>query len=89
MSKFDDSLEKYRLDPSETYIDFDSLAVLLRLGINTSIYNHYHFNGSASISLTLLGLGLINIDIPIDVKILNEKGNVSLAIEFSDIPLII
>lgn len=88
LSKFDDSLEENRLHPFDTYIDFDSLAVLLRLGINTSIYNHYHFSGSASISLTLLGLGLINIDIPIDVKILNEKGNVSLAIEFSDIPII-
>lgn len=89
LNKFDDSLEENRLDPFDTYIDFDSLAVLLRLGINTSIYNHYHFSGSASVNLTLFGLGLINIDIPIDVKILNEKGNVSLAIEFSDIPIIL
>lgn len=85
LNKFDDSLEEDRLDPFDTYIDFDSLAVLLRLGINTSIYNHYHFSGSASIKIALLNIGF---DIPIDVKILNEKGNVSLAIEFSDIPII-
>lgn len=85
LNKFDDSLEETRLDPFDTYIDFDSLAVLLRLGINTSIYNHYHFSGSASIKIALLDIGF---DIPIDVKILNEKGNVSLAIEFSDIPII-
>lgn len=85
LNKFDDSLEENRLDPFDTYIDFDSLAVLLRLGINTSIYNHYHFSGNASLKIALLNIGF---DIPIDVKILNEKGNVSLAIEFSDIPII-
>lgn len=85
LNKFDGSLEENRLDPFDTYIDFDSLAVLLRLGINTSIYNHYHFSGNASLKIALLDIGF---DIPIDVKILNEKGNVSLAIEFSDIPII-
>jgi len=85
LNKFDDSLEENRLDPFDTYIDFDSLAVLLRLGINTSIYNHYHFSGNALLKIALLNIGF---DIPIDVKILNEKGNVSLAIEFSDIPII-
>lgn len=85
LNKFDDSLEENRLDPTENYIEFDSLAVLLRLGINTSIYNHYHFSGNASLKIALLNIGF---DIPIDVKILNEKGNVSLAIEFSDIPII-
>ena len=84
LSRFDDSLEESRLDPFDTYVDFDSLAVLLRLGINTSIYNHYHFSGSASINI----FGIIDINIPIDVKILNEKGNVSLAIELTDIPVI-
>lgn len=85
LNKFDDSLEENRLDPTENYIEFDSLAALLRLGINTSIYNHYHFSGNASLKIALLNIGF---DIPIDVKILNEKGNVSLAIEFSDIPII-
>lgn len=84
LNRFDDSLEESRLDPFDTYIDFDSLAVLLRLGINTSEYNHYHFSGSASINI----FGIIDINIPIDVKILNEKGNVSLAIELTDIPVI-
>lgn len=88
LNEYDDSLEDERLDPFDTYIDFDSLAVLLRLGINTSIYNHYHFSGSAAISVPLPLFGPISIDIPIDVKILNEKGNVSLAIELSSIPKI-
>ena len=88
LNKFDDSLEETRLDPFDTYIDFDSLAVLFRLGINTSIYNHYHFSGSAAISMPLPIFGPISIDIPIDVKVLNEKGNVSLAVELSSIPKI-
>ena len=83
LKKFDDSLEDTRLDAFDTYIDFDSLAVLLRLGINTSVYNHYHFDGSANLSI--IGIG---IDIPLDIKVLNEKGNVSLAIELEKIPLI-
>lgn len=83
LKQFDDGLEETRLDPSDTYIDFNSLAVLLRLGINTSIYNHYHFSGEAS--LNVLG---INIDLPIDLKILNESGDVSIAIELEKIPLI-
>ena len=89
LNKFDDSLEETRLHPYDTYIDFDSLAVLFRLGINASIYNHYHFSGSAAISLPPLPIfGTISIDIPIDVKVLNEKGNVSLAVELSSIPKI-
>ena len=87
LNKFDDKLESKRLDPSLNYIDFDSLTVLLRLGINTSIYNHYHFKGNATVNLSMLG-DIEVLNIPIEVKILNEKGNVSLAIELSDIPLI-
>lgn len=83
LKSFDDSLEDTRLDPFDTYLDFDSLAVLLRLGINTSIYNHYHFTGQAS--LNVLG---INIEIPLDLKIVNDKGDVSIAIELENIPLI-
>ena len=88
LDKFDDSLEATRLDPFDTYIDFDSLAVLLRLGINTSIYNHYHFNGEAVVKLGILGLNIKALNVPLDVKILNEKGNVSVAIELNDIPRI-
>ena len=87
LNKYNDALDKTRLDPSDTYIEFDSLAVLLRLGINTSIYNHYHFSGAAHINVDL-GIAEVDKDIPIDVKILNEKGNVSLAIEFPNVPTI-
>ncbi len=87
--KFDESLESTRLNPADPYIEFDSLAVLLRLGINTSVFNHYHFNGSVKINAKILG-GLFNYneDIDVDVKVLNEKGNVSVAVELPDIPII-
>ena len=89
LGKFDDSLESTRLNPADAYIEFDSLAVLLRLGINTSVFNHYHFNGSVKINAKILG-GLFNYneDIDVDVKVLNEKGNVSVAVELPDIPII-
>ena len=87
--KFDESLESTRLNPADTYLEFDSLAVLLRLGINTSVYNHYHFNGSVKINAKILG-GLFNYNenIDVEVKVLNEKGNVSVAVELPDIPII-
>ena len=88
LSRFDDSLENTRLDPQDVYIEFDSLAVLLRLGINTSVYNHYHFSGSANINIDFGLFGDDNKDIPIDVKVLNEKGNVSVAVELTNIPII-
>lgn len=84
LHKFDDSLESTRLDPMDDYMEFDSLALLLRLGINTSVYNNYHFTGSVKVNIA----SIINEDIPIDVKILNEKGDVSVAIDFPDIPII-
>ena len=87
--KFDESLESTRLNPADPYIEFDSLAVLLRLGINTSVFNHYHFNGSVNINAKILG-GLFNYNenIDVEVKVLNEKGNVSVAVELPDIPII-
>lgn len=85
LKKFDDSLENQRLDPADCTTSFDSIAVLLRLGINTAVYNHYHFSGSVNANI----FGLIDLTkIPIDVKILNEKGNVSIAIEFSSLPIL-
>lgn len=88
LNKYNEALDDTRLDPADYYIEFDSLAVLLRLGINTSIYNHYHFSGAAHINVDLGFLGEVDEDIPMDVKILNEKGNVSLAIEFPNVPTI-
>lgn len=84
LNKFNDELESTRLDPFDNYIEFDSLAVLLRLGINTSVYNNYHFTGKATVKIS----PIIDKEIPIDVKILNEKGNVSIAIDFPEIPII-
>ena len=82
LTSFDDSLK--RLDPSENYIEFDSLAVLLQLGINTSRYNHYHFNGTVN-----LNLGRWNLtEIPLDLKVYNDKGNVSVDAEISEVPIV-
>lgn len=87
LEKFDDSLENSRLNPMDNYIDFDSLAVIFRLGINTAVYNHYEFNGGLDLQMTLItDINLANI--PINVKILNEQGNVSLDVSLPEVPLI-
>lgn len=85
LKAFDNSLESTRLDPMATYFDFSDLKLLLALGINTAIYNDYHFTGKVNINL----LGILNIDVPLDIKIKNNNGNVSLALEMSDIPTVI
>ena len=74
LKKFNQSLDSERLDPKDYYIEFDSLTVLLRLGINTSIYNYYHFNGNIVMSL----FGIFDaFKVPIDLKVANNKGDVS------------
>lgn len=74
LKKFNQGLDSERLDPKDYYIEFDSLTVLLRLGINTSIYNYYHFNGDIVMSL----LGIFNaLEVSIDLKVANNKGDVS------------
>lgn len=84
LTSFDDSLEDTRLHPGDNYIEFDSLAVLLQLGINTSRYNHYHFNGTVN-----LNLGRWNLtEIPLDLKVYNDKGNVSVDAEISKVPIV-
>lgn len=66
------------------YIELSALTVLLKMGINTSKFNGYYIGGN--ITLTLIGL--YDIDIPVDVKITNNKGDVAIAIEMPDIPII-
>ena len=74
LKKFNQSLDSERLDPKDYYIEFDSLTLLLRLGINTSIYNYYHFNGKIVMSL----LGIFDaFKVSIDLKVANNKGDVS------------
>ena len=73
LKKFNQSLDSERLDPKDYYIEFDSLTVLLRLGINTSIYNYYHFNGDIVLSV----LGFDTLEVSIDLKVANNKGDVS------------
>ncbi|MFA7032148.1 MAG: hypothetical protein WC201_01110 [Bacilli bacterium] len=85
---FDNSLDSARLDPYDEYLDFSDIKVLLELGINTSKFNYYHFTSSVSLVLNgLLGTDLVTYDLPMDIKIRNDKGNVKVALEFTDIPI--
>lgn len=84
LSNFDTSLESSRLDPMDTYFDFSDIKLLLSLGINTAEFNDYHLTGEANLNI----LGIIDKDLPIDLKIKNNQGNVSLSLDLPDIPII-
>ena len=84
LNEFDASLESTRLDPMGTYFDFSDIKLLLSLGITTSQFNDYHITGKVNLNL----LGIINEDVPLDLKIKNDKGNVSLAVDLTDVPVI-
>lgn len=85
---FDNTLDSSRLDPYDQYLDFSDIKVLLELGINTSKFNYYHFTSNVSLVLNgLLGSDLITYELPIDIKIRNDKGNVKVAVEFTNIPI--
>ncbi|MCH5172019.1 MAG: hypothetical protein J1F31_04275 [Erysipelotrichales bacterium] len=83
---YDHAKDVTRLDPYVEYIDFSDIKVLLQLGINTSKFNYYHFTATAKLNIS--ALGGINFDIPIDVKLHSQNGDVKIAIDFVDIPLI-
>ncbi|MCH5179806.1 MAG: hypothetical protein J1F32_01150 [Erysipelotrichales bacterium] len=83
---YDNAKDITRLDPYVEYIDFSDIKVLLQLGINTSKFNYYHFTATAK--LNIAALGGINFDIPLDVKLHSQNGDIKLAIDFVDIPLI-
>ncbi len=84
LKAYDASLEAGRLKISDTYFDFNDLKLFLELGINTAIHNDYHFEGNVNLNL----LSIMNVDLPVDIKIKNESGNVSLAIDLPDVPVI-
>lgn len=87
LKEFDDSLESTRLDPSEEYLDFSDIKVLLELGINTSKFNYYHFTANVNATLTAIGINLKDIAVPMDIKIRNNHGKVQVAVEI-DVPII-
>lgn len=87
LSQFDDSLENTRLDRYIDYIDFDDLLVLINFGVNTSKFNHYQLSGVANVQLSI-GLSY-SLSVPLDIKILNEKGNVKATISIGEIPVVI
>ena len=84
LKAYDASLEAGRLKISDTYFDFNDLRLFLELGINTAVHNDYHFEGNVNLNL----LEIMNVDLPVDIKIKNEAGNVSLAIDLPDVPVI-
>lgn len=87
LEEFDDSLESTRLDPSEEYLDFSDIKVLVELGLNTSKFNYYHFliNVKANTKISIFPTPL-NFDFPIDVKIRNDHGDVQVAAEIEEFP---
>ncbi len=84
LKAYDASLEESRLKISDTYFDFNDLRLFLELGINTAVYNDYHFSGNVNLNL----LNIMNVDLPVDIKIKNDAGNVSLAVDLPDVPVI-
>ena len=87
-AKYKNSLDANRLNQFDTYLDFSHIKTLLALGVNTSKFNFYHFTSNIAINLKgLLGTTLMSINLPLDVKIRNEKGDVTVAMVLSDIPV--
>ena len=84
LTDFDPSLESTRLDPMNTYFDFSDIKLLLSLGINTAEFNDYRLVGKANLNI----LGIIDKDLPIDLRIKNNQGNVSLSLDLTDIPIV-
>lgn len=88
LKDFNSSLDSTRLDPYDEYLDFSDIEVLLELGINTSKFNYYHFTTTVTMALNgLLGTELLSLDLPLDIKIRNDKGQVKVAVEFTNIPV--
>ena len=88
-AKYKTALDAERLNQFDTYLDFSHIKTLLALGVNTSKFNYYHFTSDIAVNLKgIFGTSLMNITIPLDVKIRNEKGNVTAAISMSNIPVV-
>lgn len=83
--EFDESLENNRLDLMDVYYEFDSLILLLRLGLNTAIYDHYQLSGSAYVKAKIL-LFDIDFNLPISIRIVNDGGSLTAAIDIESIP---
>ena len=60
------------INHSDTFMDFDSLSVLLKFGINTTKNNYYHL--SAKIDLS--ALAIINLDFEVEVYIVVKNAYV-------------
>jgi len=90
LKDFKEELEASRLDPYKEYLDFSDIKVLLEMGLKTSEFNYYHFTANADVKLigALLNSTLFEKTIPLDIKVRNEKGNVKLAIEFPNLPIV-
>ncbi len=94
LKPFDEALNATRLteihsEATTEYLDFSNVKILLELGLNTSRFNYYHFSGALDLEIktVILGLGGNALHLPLDVEVLNNKGNVNVAVNFTDIPV--
>ena len=85
LTEFRPELDAQRLDPYLTYFNLTEIKTLLSLGYNTTVPNDFHIRGTVKVSL----IKIINVEIPVDIKVFNDKGNVSVAVNFEYIPTIL
>lgn len=64
LKDFDENKES-PIDSSKSYIDFSSISVLLKFGINTTKNNYYHLTADIDLNALLV----INVDFHLDVSI--------------------
>ena len=84
LTKFRPELQDTRLDPYATYFDFTNMRQFLDLIYNTTVPNDFHITGNVKLSL----LAIINADLPLDIRVRNNKGNVSVEVTLLKIPVI-
>lgn len=94
VESFDQALNATRLTEIKSeaiteYLDFSNIKTLLELGIKTSRFNYYHFRATVELHIktALLGLGNNVLHLPLDIQVLNRKGQVQVAIEFINLPI--
>lgn len=88
---FDPELNASRLSKEDfvNAMELADLTTVLNFGINTSQYDGYRFSSekAANVTFSILGIDAISLDIPLDIKVDNYKGDVSIAVEMSNIPI--
>ena len=85
LHEFDtDFYNQHRLQDNSSFIDLSTLALFLRLGLNTSEFNYYHFNGPITLNVADL---FDAITMQGDIKIVNKGGHVKVLAHLTEIPV--